>query len=224
MHVALTDILACPRCGPPHGLILLADAVRDRRVLEGVLGCANCRERFPIRRGAADLRWPRPAEEAQERGDEAGVAGVAAVGGAGGRDDVAPETAAERLAAFIGMDASGGRSFALVAGWGARAAPAMAALVEGVEVVAVEGAGGPEGAGVSRITVGGKLPFSDRSLRGVALTAGSDAGLLEEAARVLHPMGRLLVEQPAPDADKRLRSAGLRVVARDEMALVAVVG
>jgi hypothetical protein len=101
----------------------------------------------------------------------------------------------------------------------------MAGLVPGAEVVAADppSAGWPELAGVSRMAVGARLPFADRSVRGVVLTAGADAGLLEEAGRVLNPMGRLLVEGAGPNVEARLVAAGLRVVARDGRTLVAVV-
>lgn len=56
MHILLTDILSCPRCGPEFGLILLADRIEARRVLAGTLGCANCRSKYAIRDGVADLR------------------------------------------------------------------------------------------------------------------------------------------------------------------------
>src|SRR5690606_33091177 len=39
-------------------LILLAHRLEERVVHEGVLGCANCRDSFPIRGGLADLRAP----------------------------------------------------------------------------------------------------------------------------------------------------------------------
>ena len=58
MHLLLTDRLACPRCGAGFGLILRADKLVDRRVIEGGLGCPNCRDRFPIVDGFADLRPP----------------------------------------------------------------------------------------------------------------------------------------------------------------------
>ena len=56
MHLLLTDRLTCPRCGPSFGLILLADRMNDRRVVDGVLGCPNCRDGFPVRDGFGDLR------------------------------------------------------------------------------------------------------------------------------------------------------------------------
>ncbi len=217
MHLALTDILTCPRCGPPFGLILLAEDVRERRVLEGVLGCANCRERYPVRGGFAELRWPRGEATPGQP-----FAGDAPAGAAPGGAPVA-----ERLAALIGMGGSGGgeRSFSLVLGPGAGAAAAMAGLVPGAEVVVADpsSAGWPELSGVSRMAVAAALPFADRSVRGVALTAGSDPGLLEDAARVLNPMGRLLVEEAGAEVEARLVAAGLRVVAREGSTLVAVV-
>jgi uncharacterized protein YbaR (Trm112 family) len=52
MHIVLTDVLTCPRCGPEFGLILLAHHVEARRVSSGALGCSNCREKYPIVEGA----------------------------------------------------------------------------------------------------------------------------------------------------------------------------
>ena len=58
MHIVLTDVLTCPRCGPSFPLILLANRVENRRVLDGVLGCANCREKYPVQDGLGKLRVP----------------------------------------------------------------------------------------------------------------------------------------------------------------------
>src|SRR3954451_16175772 len=114
MHILLTDLLACPRCGPEFGLVLLADRVEDRRVLEGRLGCPNCREQYPVVHGALDARLP--AERV------ASAASVEAAVGAG--DD--PE-AAVRLAALLGL--ADARGTVLVAGPGAALAGDIAALV-----------------------------------------------------------------------------------------------
>ncbi len=204
MHLVLTDVLTCPRCGPRFGLILLADRVIERRVLEGALGCANCRERYPIRGGFADLRPP-PAPSLSE------VVAPVAEGG----------EAAVRLGALLGLRE--GKGFWLLAGEGTRHAPAVAALVEGVEVVATDAAlaGWPEEAGVSRIAAGGELPFHDRSLPGVALTGGAADTLLEEGARVLGPLGRLVLTGAPADAERRLGAVGLGVLAREGETVVA---
>ena len=82
MNIGLVDHLVCPRCGPPFGLVLLAHEVRDRRVSEGEFGCPNCRDRFPVEGGFADLRPPpRGAGPDGEGGGGAdGVYGDACVG------------------------------------------------------------------------------------------------------------------------------------------------
>src|SRR5512133_2993550 len=56
MHILLTDLSTCPRCGPEYGLILLVEDIEDRRVVRGSLGCPNCRERYAITDGVGDFR------------------------------------------------------------------------------------------------------------------------------------------------------------------------
>lgn len=213
MDVALTDVLSCPRCGSRFGLVLLADEVADRRVLEGWLGCANCRERYRVSEGFADLR-PQPASPLHAAGS--GPAPTAA--------PASPEPAT-RLAALMGL-APGPRNFSLLVGDVARLAPAVAELVEGAEVVAVDpgAVAWREAAGVSRMAVGATLPFFNRSMRGVALSGKAGGALLEEGARVLHPMGRLVLQDVPGEVVERLAAAGLRVAAREGATAVAVWG
>lgn len=198
MHVALTDVLTCPRCGPGHGLILLPEEVRERRVSSGFLGCADCRARYPIRDGVAEL----VAAEASP---------VADGEGAGGTRD-----AAVRLAALLGLaDADG---VVLLAGPVAEHAGELAALVPGVEVVATLA---EAMAGVSTARLGRSLPFQSGRLRGVALTGEAGSLLLEEGARVVGGVSRLLLEPAPDDARARLAAIGLRVVAEEGAAVVA---
>jgi uncharacterized protein YbaR (Trm112 family) len=204
MDVRLSDLLTCPRCGPGHGLILLPGEVRDRRVREGMLGCANCRERYPVAGGVADLRV--------EGSRGAGVWGDAdenLSGGIGDREE------AVRLAALMGLaDAVG---VVLVAGPAAIHGAELAALVDGVEVVAIDGGAGP---GVSRVLVSDRIPFRTGSMRGVALT-GRRVALLEEGARLLGTGARLVVD-PLPEAGRaRLGDAGLEMIAEEEGVVVS---
>lgn len=195
MLILVTDLLACPRCGPEFGLVLLADRLEERRVLEGRLGCPNCRESYPVRGGVADLRLP-------------GAGAPAA--GEGAPDDPG---AAVRLAALMGL--AGVRGVALVAGPGARHARAIAALVPEVEVVAVDGAPSTGGEpGVSRLVVGeGPLPFRGGHLRAAALTGGrADPATLHEHLRVLAPAARLVVDPAPAGTAARLAAAGARLL------------
>lgn len=206
MHLLLTDILTCPRCGPGFGLILLANRLSERRVLEGVLGCANCREQYPVQDGAGLF---------------------------GGSAELPPVAADEeqtiRLAAMLGV--TRGPGFVLLAGPAAGAAAGMAALLEDVEVIA-SGYGPehaetatrprPDAPGVSRLGVGGAaLPLASGKVLGVALTGGAADALLEEGARVVSPVGRLVLDPAPADAEARLTAANLRVLARQGDTVVA---
>jgi uncharacterized protein YbaR (Trm112 family) len=55
VHIELTELLCCPRCGPPHGLIAFVDRMADRRLLDGRLDCPICEIRHPVRKGIVYL-------------------------------------------------------------------------------------------------------------------------------------------------------------------------
>lgn len=181
MHILLTDVVTCPRCGPTFGLIVLADRLEDRRVIEGSLGCANCREEYPIHGGIADLRL-RPAESgagpspSETHGD--------------------PERG-YRLAALLGVTGPAG-PVAVVS--------EDPALVEEVQrhlpdagVLGVSRTPPPAGAGVGMgwLLSDGPLPFRGRSLGGVALASGDPLPVLDAALRSLSRGARVVVD-PAP--------------------------
>jgi uncharacterized protein YbaR (Trm112 family) len=206
VDLGLTEWLVCPRCGPAFGLVLLAERVEEHRLLEGVLGCARCRERYPVRGGFAEFR-------PDARGAPAEPAPVEV-----------PAEEALRLAALLGLEPGpAGRIQALLAGAVAGAAQGIVELLPDVEVVAVHGSlrDLPEVAGISRIAVGERLPLRDAGLRGVALAGEAGGLLLEEAARVLRPTGRLVLRNAPGDARRRLAAAGARVVVEAEGILVA---
>lgn len=199
MYAPLSDVVTCPRCGPGYGLILLADRVEDRRVHEGTLGCANCRERYGVSRGYALLRYP-----PREAGEVAGAA---------------PPEDAMRLAALLGV--TEGPALLLVVGGAAAAAAAIADLVPGVEVVAVSSAlaGAAERPGVSRFaTVAQALPFRSGSMRGVVI---EDPALIGEAARVAAARARVVMLSAGEGELPAIQQSGLRVVARDARVIVA---
>lgn len=213
MHLLLTDRLTCPRCGPEFGLVLLADRVEERRVYEGTLGCANCRERYSVRGGFGDLRAPpRAALPEPEPGPRAGER----TGGAGEADETAM-----KLAALLGV--SEGPGHLVLAGPVAGRARELAGLVPDVEVVAVstDVRTWPEEPGVSRLVAGPGLPFFSRTIRGVALSGGAADDLLEEASRVVAAHGRVVLLDPPSRGRERLGRAGLQVVLEDGGVIVA---
>jgi uncharacterized protein YbaR (Trm112 family) len=223
MHLLVTDVLTCPGCGPDFGLILLADVLENRRVLEGSLGCPNCRRTYPIRAGVARLY----AEPAAARQDEATAPKAAprGTGGEGTTPPTDPAAAAVRLAALLGLEQ--GRGMVLLAGQLPGRDRALAEVIDGLEVISLEPHGAPaegrEGEGVSRVAAApASLPFASRSLRGVALAGAVPDAVLREAVRVVAPTGRLVIEGAAPGAAGRLATLGLSPLVDQEGVVVAV--
>lgn len=215
MDISLIDLLACPRCGPAHGLILLPDEVRDRRVVTGVLGCANCRERYVVEGGVADLRGDSGVVGGVGEEGGAGV-GVTAGGGGGGRE------AAVRLAALLGLGEAGG--VVLLAGPAAELGDWLAEVSPGTSVVTTVGEDG-SGSGVrsgvvSRLRLGKVLPLRTGSVRGVALTGGYGERV-EEGGRLVAPAGRLVLDPAPAGARDRVEAGGLRVLVEEGGVLVA---
>jgi uncharacterized protein YbaR (Trm112 family) len=212
MHLALSDLLTCPRCGPHHGLVLLPDRVSERRVVSGVLGCPNCRERYPIEDGTADLRaagTPPPAEDAVGDPIPEQPAGTGP----------ARTEPAVRLAALLGLDGLAG--VAVLVGPAARHAAAVAGLAPDVEVVAAgPGSAGPATGAVSGMRLGGALPFRDGALAAVALTGEAAVSLLAEALRALRPGGRLVLEPAAGQLRERAEAAGAGTLLHERDTLV----
>ena len=203
MHILLTDQLICPRCGPGFGLILIADRLESRRVIDGSLGCPNCRDRFPVENGFGDLRPPprSPDNDAQDIEPPASPAAI-------------------EVAALLGLTEGPG-SVALI-GDVAGHATALVGLVPGVEFIGVAAGlrGWEEAEGVSRLTAGASLPFNSGSLRGVGLFADGGPSMAGELARVVARAGRIAVWGAVQDWEKALRSEGLDVLASEETAVV----
>jgi uncharacterized protein YbaR (Trm112 family) len=223
--IVLTDVLTCPRCGPDFGLIVLADRLESRRVLDGRLGCPNCREAYRIHDGVADLRVPLAAGEGQAEAvtGAAGVAGAAPTHASAEGESAADQEAAFRLAALLGL--TGGPGLVLLIGEPARHAAAVAGLAEEVTVAAVAREVGAlqDAAAVSRVRAGDRLPFRSRSARGVGV--GRDARVaLDEALRVVAPGGRLMVEEAPPGGRERLHEAGFEVLLEQDGIVVAMRG
>lgn len=200
MQILLTDLATCPRCGPEWGLILLADQIEDRRVVAGRLGCANCREEYPIRAGVADLRLTEGSE--------------------GRITTLAGEDAALRLAALLGVAHGGG--WLLLIGADAALGDAVAGLLPDIHVATVALVGTRAGgARSSTLVADAGVPFRDAVFRGVALIGGAGGGLLAEAARVVSPGGRVVVEQATGNPVRDAETAGLHVLLADGGTVVA---
>lgn len=200
MNLLLTDHMTCPACRAGGGLILLADRVEGRRVLDGQLGCPNCRAKYRVTDGVAFF-------------------GDAAAGAA--RADRLSAGDGMRLAALAGV--TEGPAMLLVIGPYQAVAAEIAGVLKEVEIVVATPAPqpSPERAGVSVLRVGGHLPLRDGSMRGVIMT-GAEAEMVDEAVRVSALAARIVLIAAAPSAAAALRTRGVHVLAEQDDTLVVV--
>ncbi|HUF76199.1 MAG TPA: Trm112 family protein [Longimicrobiales bacterium] len=215
MHLLLTDRLSCPRCGPQLGLILRADRMESRLVMEGVLGCPNCRDAFAVVDGFADLRAP-PRDPLGE-----GLAGPPPE-----TVDASPAEAerADRLVALLAV--VGGPGTIALVGEPARLALRVAAALPELLVAAVDPdlRHWPEVPEVSRLAAAPGLPFFGSTLRAVAVDGRLGAEWLREAARVVQPRARVVVLHAPEGATATLEASGLTVLAAEAETVVAARG
>jgi uncharacterized protein YbaR (Trm112 family) len=222
----LSESLACPRCGPPRGLVVLVDRMEGRRVRDGRLDCPGCENRFPLRDGVirfdlAGAGPPSPASAAD--GPEEGPAGREE--GATTRPAGDPDAEdAVVAAALLGIRHGRG---VLVAGPGFAPAAELSRLCGGCEVVRVVAPEESPAAVRSQDAVtplvgvaAGSLPLLAGRALGVVLAGGSPAET-GEAARVLVPGGRLVVLRPVAGALEGPGGPAFEPVAADPRALVA---
>lgn len=211
--------MECPRCGTGFGLILVADGVEDRRVHRGFLGCSNCRDRYPVEDGFADLR-PSPREPGRE-GTGAPSGGGDLGEGEGLRGEVEGDAAAGlKIAALLGVRE--GPGFLLLTGPHVGHASRLAAMIEGIEILAVDPMLRtlPEQPGVTRMQVGVRLPFQAASLRGVVLHGEGGAGLFDEGLRVLARGGRIVYFAPPSSTRARMEAAQMDLLLEADAVLV----
>jgi hypothetical protein len=129
-----------------------------------------------------------------------------------------------RIAALLGVTEGPG-TLALV-GAVARQAGSLAGAVSGIQVVAVDEdlARWPEAPAVSRMAARPGLPFFGRTLRGVVVDGGLGSRWIMEGARVVAPMGRVVVVAAGEDAREALVASGLRILAHETGTVVAARG
>ena len=209
MHLLLTDRLTCPRCGPKFGLILLANRLKDRNVHDGLLGCSNCRDSFLIEEGFGDLRAP------PRSGLPPGFAGQPG--------DLLLEQG-QQLLALLGV--VGGTGTVALVGGPAGHGPLFAEHLGEAQVVGID----PDlrhwsaPTAFSRMCSAPGLPFFASSIRALAIDGRLGGDLLEEAARVVSPHGRVVISSATENTLPMLEETGLKILVAEAETVVAVLG
>lgn len=204
MHLELTQILVCPDCGPPNGLIAFVDKMEERRIVEGRLDCPVCERRHAVGDGIVLL-----GDAGEE--SEAGGADV----------ETADGDAAPTAAALLGPPE--GPEILLLCGGAQSIAPAIADLRPEAAVVTL-GSGAtarhPRVYPVIPSRSGEHLPFRPGTFGGAVLT-GDRPDLVAEVAPSLAVGARLVVLAPGAAAPDRAAPA-LRELVSDPRAWVGV--
>lgn len=173
MQIDLTDHLCCLEPHEESYLVLLTGRMVARRVVTGHLGCPVCGKEVKIRNGVADFSGAVP----------------------GGTHTLLTPDA---TAAFLGLGGPGG--WVALAGSAGGLAGGLAALLPGVQLVAVNPPSAQEhDEGVSVLRAP-RLPLKSASMRGVVI-GGDLAGSpdwVADAVRAVLPGLRVVVEAPAP--------------------------
>lgn len=176
MFIELTDILRCPADHEENVLVLLPDAVLDRQVQSGQLGCMDCGRVYPVREGVVEFTPELAGVRRSERLTGPAMAALLGLGGPGG---------------YVAMVGGAGEQW-----------EAFAAEVEGVHVLAVNPPPGVLGGRGASVAWAGRIPVKSRHLRGVVLGPGvaEDAAWVAEAVRCLLPGLRVVGEGQTPSA------------------------
>jgi hypothetical protein len=176
MFIELVESLRCPR---PHEFTWLVASTLEmagRDIRRGLLGCPSCSARYPIRDGVVDFLTrdgTTPIPDSTPLGDPAGD----------------PELAM-RLAALFDLTSPGG--FVVLAGEWGQSAPALSALVEGVEILVLNTTVAlTSGNGISLARTDGSIPIRPGAARAIALDERHGAHV-DGAARALRQYGRLV--------------------------------
>ncbi|MCL7972667.1 MAG: hypothetical protein M8866_11380 [marine benthic group bacterium] len=207
MHLELSEVLACPACGPPQVMVAVVAEGHGTRVIHGFLGCPACDSRFPIRHGTVHLREGGDAE----RGESVSHPDL-------------PDSPASLLGAVLSLGVGSGRLLLspALAGIGRE----LAELVDRWEVVSLVHAAPAEEELHERLTRivlpdDGRVPVLGGRFQAVALSGSPGPERLTQYAWALAPLGRLGVLAPGAIAPETLREAGLELVASDARVAVA---
>ena len=212
MLLELSEVLACPACGPPQVMVAVVHESVGHRVARGFLGCPACNARFSIEAGVVDL-----IRESDE---------PAAPGSPGASPPVpGPESDDEAVLVGAVLDLARGGGRVLLGPRLAGIAVAVGALAERWEVVSLVDARPAEAPGSDRISrlivpAVGRLPLLRGRFGAAALAGDPDADRLREVAAALAPLARLAIVAPGAGVVSAMQEAGLEVIAADERVAV----
>lgn len=200
MFIELAEYLRCPLDATESHCVVAADELIDRRIIKGTIGCPASKREYPIVGGVADFCAADPDLVLPETG---------------------PDTAmdASTVQALLGLTTPGG--YVVVLGSAAGDAADLAALLQGVQVVALNPPGNAAPAhGVSVLRGPIPVPLRTSMARGVVVGREYAAEpWLSECSRILLRGLRLVVldeEVAVPHTSRMVSGKGMWVGRREK--------
>lgn len=174
MFIELTDHLRCLAGHAEAYLVLLPERMEGRSVQAGHLGCPVCGWSTDFHDGAVDFGGGRPG-------------------------DASSRLTVEAVEALLGLSGPGG--FVALLGSAAGLADALAPVLAGIGLVAVNPPGSMLGRPAISRLFGHDLPLKTSSMRGIVLGAdlAADPAWVRSAVRAVLPGLRIVGEGNAPD-------------------------
>lgn len=201
MRLELTEILACPNCGPDRGFVVFVDTLEQGAVVQGRLDCPECERRHRMVDGVLHLAEIVP-------------------GGAQPRTPELPE-AHELMMALLGVPAG---PEVLLLGWGLEQLAGRLAVdrpTSSLLCLATERPAPAER--VHPIIHGdtGALPFRSGHINGVVMAGATNIDPAE-IVRVLVPGSRIVILEPGSLLAGFQALGGVSTLAADSRAAVLV--
>ena len=198
MFIELIDLLRCIRPHDETWLVASFNKVNNRFVEEAKLGCPSCSAEYWIRGGVADFSGEVILPECDDERKAASHR---------------REELATRAGAYLEATEPG--ATVVLGGLWAYAAQELSEMAE-VRVIAINAPGEvKESETVGLVRVGSEIPLAAGSVLGVAIDAWFPANIVESAARVVRPGGRIV----GPAATKA--PSGFSILAHDDKYWIA---
>jgi hypothetical protein len=147
MFIELTDHLRCPANHDESFLVLIPDEMRGREVVRGILGCPACSREYRILDRVAHFG---PVNQTVSP-PAPGALNAAALG------------------AFLGLEGPGG--YVGLIGEAASFGSELTTIIPGIHLVAVNPASGVTPGESMSVVLSPRMPFKQKSLRGIVLGA-----------------------------------------------------
>jgi hypothetical protein len=175
VFIELIDLLRCIRPHDETWLVASFNKVNNRFVEDAKLGCPSCSAEYWVRGGVADFSGEVALPECEDERKAASHR---------------REELATRAGAYLGATEAG--ATIVLGGLWAYAAQELSEMSE-VRVLALNAPSEvKESATVGLVQVGSEIPLAAGSVLGVALDAWFPTGIVESAARVVRPGGRIV--------------------------------